>query len=449
MKRKKPLVRCIVFLIILGITVCAVQGMFGIDDDRAFAVHKDFANEKERPIDGVFVGASNVHAFWQPAMAWAGHGIAVLNYAFSALPMGAVKYLIIEARKTQPDALYIINLNTFKYINPKDKVADIHRPVDYMPLSQNKLDLIDAMVEQSELTDDERMELLIPFIQFHSRWYDLKSWSYGVPQEDYLGSLSKDYFFKIVTDITPSFKVNDQTAEVGGDTMAVFTDLLDYLDREHVNALFVKVPQVLKNLPQGRMKTLEGVLEERGYPCVDMLGDVESLGLNLNTDFYNITHTNVHGSMKIVEYLSNYLIEHYHFTDKRGEKGWEKWDELAGQYMALLSQYLLPFEFEHAPRYQTDIPALNKPTVEGQSVTVSWEAVEGAEGYEVYRKQEGTAWERCAATDAQTLSYADAGLEPGAEYTYTVVPCATVDGRTRYGSYKAAGVTGKTEAGGN
>jgi fibronectin type 3 domain-containing protein len=69
----------------------------------------------------------------------------------------------------------------------------------------------------------------------------------------------------------------------------------------------------------------------------------------------------------------------------------------------------------------------------GGQVSVSWDAVEGAEGYAVYRKQEGKHWERIESVDG--LFCTDATAQSGATYVYTVVPFLTENGQVYYGKF--------------
>ena len=66
-----------------------------------------------------------------------------------------------------------------------------------------------------------------------------------------------------------------------------------------------------------------------------------------------------------------------------------------------------------------DNPALTGTTTAGKGIKVSWEKVEGASGYAVYRKTASTNWAMIATTTG--ASYTDkSGMKNGLEYYYTV-----------------------------
>jgi hypothetical protein len=445
MKTGKTIARFAVFLVVLALTVYAIPGqLFGIGSVSNYRRSKDYYKEEKGTLDAVFVGASNVHRYWQPAIAWQRRGIAVINLSFSSLPIMSYPYLIAEARKTQPDAVYIINLNTFKSKQAVDTIEKFHTVVDYMPMSLEKIRFIRTVSEEAAFSIAQQLELLFPFIRFHSRWNELKSWSYGVKKNLTKNSSATNEFTRKVADLTGKFDIYDTRIEPEEDVIQVFNDLLDYLDREQVNALFVKVPQAMDERQQGYLYVLEDTLKARGYPCLDMVKNYEDYGINLQRDFFNINHTNIRGSIKVTEYLADYLVEHYHFADKRGQAEYADWDRAGETYDALIDTWILPFERENNLWQDLNAPRLEKPVVGENSIQLTWSESEGADGYVIYRKtseENDGKWQLLATAGADALSYMDEALKANTRYTYCVAPFADKDGQKAYGNYKIKGVS--------
>lgn len=447
MNMRKPILRTVAFAVVLLLAICAVQGPFGVDSDENFQRVRGFYSERKGSLDGVYIGASNVHEFWQPAVGWMERGIAVYNFSTSALPMQGVKYMVREARKTQPDALYIFNLNNFKAQKVRASIANLHRAVDYMPLSANKIGFINATAEKAGLSWKDRLELLFPVIRFHSRWSTLQSWAYGNWDEQYKYFQLTDRFQHKSVDISDKYITYDGRSELDGEVVRVFTDLLDYLDREHVSALFIKVPQVMKKQAIGRMNALEDMVKQRGYPCLDLLDRIGEMGLDLHRDYFDKGHTNIHGSWKISKYIADYLAERYHFSDKRSQADYALWDRSAETFDAVVDACLLPFERDVAPRADLAAPVVAQPKVGGQGVRLTWSASAGAEGYEIYRKREtedGGQWRLLAEVDGDTTAFADRDIENDAKYSYCVAAFLNRDGRRAYGDCDVNGVAVST-----
>ncbi len=439
------LLRSFLFLLLLAAAVISIQALFGSNSSWDYEHEQNYLLEKPGTLDAVYVGTSNVHAFWQPAYGWRQHGIAVWNYSIDAAPAEAIKYMVIEARKTQPNAVYLINLNTFKADSVYPDMTSIHRVADYMPFSFNKLRLIYQLTKHLDCTPFEKLEYYLPIIRFHTRWDDLKDWVYGAAGFDYKGSLHYSAYQKNVTDYSKTFRIYETMAPVSEDVMVIMDDLLNYCDTQKLKVLFVSVPQVISKDEQGRMNTLEQYVQDRGYPCLDLLQNYQELKLDLRMDFYNRKHTNVHGSMKFSDYIGDYLVEHYQMTDKRGMPGWESWEAASASYIDdYLDAWHLPFELSLSSRVELEAPALKRVSVKGRDATVSWDESKGAEGYEIYRKAEGTGWEIVTTADPSVLSYTDEQLSPSTKYTYTVVPFLETAAGRKYGFFSVNGVSGTT-----
>ncbi|MBQ6347683.1 MAG: hypothetical protein IJI71_09035 [Clostridia bacterium] len=445
MKTGKIILRSVAFLLVLALAIYAIPGqLFGINSAPNYMRAKGFYSESKGKLDAVFMGASSVHRFWLPAVGWQKSGIAVFNLSFSSLPITSFVYLLTEARKTQPDALYIINLNTFKYKHAADKIENFHTVLDYMPLTMEKIRFVHSISKTSGFSFDQQLELLFPFIRFHSRWNELHSWSYGTRAQTYKNTTATGDFTQKSVDYSDRFLLSDTRIEPREDTMQVFTDLLDYLDQEHVNALFVKVPQVFKEEYHGYLNVMTDLLKSRGYPCLDMMEEYQAYGLNLQRDFYDPSHTNIRGALKVTEYMTDYLLEHYHFADKRGQAEYADWDEESGKYDRLIDSWILPFEREANPWQALPAPKINEAKAEGSGIRLTWSASKGADGYVIYRKtaaENDGHWKLAATLGADALSYMDEALSANIRYTYCVAPFVDANGQKAYGNYNIKGAS--------
>ena len=450
MPRRKVILRTLVFVIVLAVAVIHVSGYFGIEETRNYSNWYGLSREKKGSMDAVFIGASNVSAFWQPLFGWADHGIAVWSLSIPGLTPAAFKHMIIEARKTQPDALYIVSLSTFKSDVLHLDVVHLHRALDYMPFSLNKVEMTHELVGRSAYRGLDALEYYLPVIRFHSRWDDLTSGIFGEGNIAFKMSNQTGAFGKKARSIEKKLVLdNDSREPIPDEVNVVFEELLDYFDEQHVNALFVKSPQVVNTKGQAHMNAMEDILEARGYPCLDLLEDIYDIGIDTRMDFFNSKHTNIHGAMKFCKAVGDYLVEHYHFDDKRGLPGWEGWDNACeAYYSAYCELYTLPFEREHAPRFSSDILALNKPSVRKTEVELTWTGLEGVDGYAIYRKTakgKGKAWRWLADAGSDLIAYTDGDLKPSTEYVYTVVPYRENEGTRAYGDFDVNGVSAVTK----
>ena len=75
------------------------------------------------------------------------------------------------------------------------------------------------------------------------------------------------------------------------------------------------------------------------------------------------------------------------------------------------------------------------------SIIVSWKAVEGAEGYRIYKKFTGSSWQKVTDVASDKLSYDDGSGVTGKTYTYTVRAFKHVDGKEVLGGFDSKGLT--------
>ena len=90
---------------------------------------------------------------------------------------------------------------------------------------------------------------------------------------------------------------------------------------------------VLLHLPKmswtyEKSQAMETFAEEQGVDYVDF--DTEEIrtqvGLDPAVDYYDQGHVNLTGSVKVSEWLGNYLDQTYDLPDHRGEEAYAQWD---------------------------------------------------------------------------------------------------------------------------
>ena len=447
MPREKRILWNLVGAFLFCISLIKVFDIFNVGHDRSFQAMEGFYREKKNSLDAVYIGGSNVHAFWEPPIGWNDGGIAVWSLSMDSMPGNAIKYLISEARKTQPNALYIININAFKRPAMDVNYVMIHRVVDYMRFSPEKIKQINSLSDWAGIPLLVRLEFLFPIIRFHSRWAELNTWDFTHTVDGLKKGIVYSPYLNRIENLSGKYKVTDKAIDATAAQLEVLTDLLDYCDQEKVNALFLLVPQAISYTAYEQINSLGSVITQRGYPYWDILRIADDLGIQTDTDFYNAAHTNVHGSMKFIDYLGKKLVDEYGFTDKRGMEGWESWDKSVELYTAVIGPYTLPIERNHEKRdYELSAPIMDKPLAEGSQITLNWTPSVAAEFYEIFRKSTEPGkenWESYDTIDGNMSSYVDNGLASGVNYTYAVVPGYTEGGVKYYGKFDYSGVTGK------
>ena len=436
---KNKYIRVILFLLIFSVIFSFVSKTLTAPSDYDnFQRIRGFYEEEEDTLDAIYIGSSNCFAFWNAMAAWGEYGIAVYSYASNDQPLFIAEELIKETRKTQSNAKYIININTIK----EDKITEamLHYLLDYMPFSLNKIAITNRMADKGGYTFVERLEYFVPMLRYHSRWNDLSKKDFSYNNHGVKGTSHYKRYLYTSDDISDLYLRSENTKEVSEDIVSYVNSLLDYCDQENIEVVFVAVPQARKYVEQiEEYNMILDIIEQRGYDTVSTVSNPEELGLDLTKDFYDKYHTNIHGSLKFTEYLASYLVERFQFEDKRNHDAYKSWDAGYEKYLKYATAGALDIEFDLDKR-NFDLLAVNDVTVNvNDGIELKWDAIDAADGYAVYRKDEkDTLWKRVALID--TTSFKDSNIKSNIEYNYRVVPYQVVDNETYYGDFDYEGI---------
>ena len=413
-----------------------------------------YENEKDS-LDAVYIGSSATYAFWCPSLGWEQNGIAVWNYTTGQQTILPAKYIIEECRKTQKDALYIVNLNR---ASSEYNLASIHYLLDYMPFSFTKLKLTKALCDGLEVEKKDRLQYYVPLELYHSRWDSLTLEDFSYRPDGTMGSSSYASFLSLsLGSSNNGINIDYPVKPVDGEYVEILTDLLDYCEGNGVKVLFTINPQLSEVSDRyGEMLYLKELIEKRGFDVADFWTDYEKIGLEIPKDFYNDRHTNIHGSIKMTEALSKYLIENYGFEDKRKKEGYEDWDKAFEiYYNNAIGSKIVPVELETENRDYSLCAVGVEGSYDGEKINVSFSSSEGADGYKVYRKTinnhkktQSVFRELFTLENGETsFSDSDFSAENNGLYSfaYIIVPFKTVDGTEKYGSFDYLGLTVKVE----
>ncbi len=437
--KKINVVKTIAFVTLFLVLFAGVSKVMTCPADyRNYQWIAGFYEEPKESLDAVYIGSSNCYSFWNSLTAWQEYGIAVFPYSTNAQPFAAAKYLIKETKKTQPNALFIVNINTLE--DNGLRISDFHHLLDYMPLSMNKLALTNHLAKVGGYTLSESMELYIPMIRYHERWDELVPEDFQYEVDGLKGASSYGIYLHGSTDVTEEYITSEKEGQQEPELEALITDLLDFCDEEQVNVLFVTVPRAEKNEETiQKFNLVNRLIEERGYPTLNLNDKVSEMGIHLTEDYYNKQHTNIHGSIKFTRYLSEYLIENYQFEDKRTEDTYTSWNTAWERYRQIIAPYVLDFELESGMQaFDLKAPADFGAIVEDGSLCITWIPVEDADGYVIYRKEgEKDEWQLVG--EAYGTAYTDMSVESGHSYFYTIVPFVEEAGNRYYGNYSFDG----------
>lgn len=333
-KFSKNALRALLFLCIIALVALFLNDKLGFADaEHTETVMDEFYAQDRDSVDVIYFGSSATQRGFVEPVAFHDEGIAGYSIATGSQPFMLTRYIMEEALKTQDPDLFIIEVRGACKA-PEDlwDVA-VRRLLDNMRFSGTKIRATRDVVDYAEGTDtgidDTGLSYLFPLLKYHGRWNPAKQPKY-LANVDYYKGYTMDWgvCFKC-TEIHPLTYSEDIVEPIHEKTEAALNDLLDYCDSIDTKVLFVVSPYEASEMGMGKINYSQRIIEERGYEVLNFLPQEkrEELGLNDQDSYYNREHLNYNGSLMYTSYLSGYIKDNYGVADRRGEEGYDSWEE--------------------------------------------------------------------------------------------------------------------------
>lgn len=430
-----PLVRVICFFVILGVLASTAQYYLQYreryNDNSSFQII-NFYKEKKNSADAVFIGSSITFSYYSPLFAYDSYGVKTINYSSSGMGMMAYRYAIDEVRKYQKDALIMLTITPNYQMN----YLGVHFMSDYMPLSKNKVAFLTRYFTQDEESILNSIGFYVTLMEYHDRWAEMDLEDFMI-DEGIKGATRHKYYLSTVNDVS-EYRLSTEEREDMPELMRdLMTDLLDYCDeKQESNIVFILPPKSYSEEEYRQFNTLYDLIQSRGYDVLDLRDSLDEIGLFADQDFYDINHTNIHGSIKYTDYMIRYIMNRYSCHTERDEK----WEKALNKYKTIIEDHLIDVEMDIENRdFYLEKPKLLSLVQDENKVVLNWETVKDADSYYVYRKED-KGFVRIS-EELHSDTFTDTDIESGMTYSYTVLSCRNDNGKILFGNYDYVGVS--------
>lgn len=311
---------------------------------RLFHWIHDFYDEPEDSLDAVFIGSSAVYGYWLSPVAYEKYGITVWPYSSGGQSLSHAKSIIQNTKRNQKNVLFIISTNG---VWEKMSNEAMHSMLDYLPRTMENLLLISDACQIESRSFTESLVFFFPFAQFHNRWSMIQSEDFYYENDGLKGGSRYKDLLSGIDDVSVIFGNTEKRAEINPEMISAVNSLLDYCSQEPEKYLFVTSPWCASEEMRAKVNTVNDMIRARGFPVLNLLECLEETGLAPQTDYYDSAHTNIHGALKITDYLAQYLLSHYDFPEKSGR--YESWDKAYDRYKEFITPYLTEKELRSLP----------------------------------------------------------------------------------------------------
>ena len=323
--KPKHWIRIIAFCLVCGILVFFTAKFLQVVSPRtAVRVHGMY-KEPENTIDVALFGASDVYTCFYNPLAYEMFGYTSYNVCTEGTTGVLYESMVRELRKTQDPDLYVFEMWAFQYTDQYGEV-NLRRWIDSIADSPNRTQTIKEVVPE-----DMQESFRIPFLKYHFNWYYMKDCIQALADKMNINrrgySITKGYSTITTVYSDPQEHQPYKTSPKG---MEALTGLLEYLNSEGIeNVLFIRLP--VYNIYDDEDSYYEAIqlIKDHGYDFLDIYAIHDEVGMDIETDYYNETHANCRGTLKMTSYLGRYIDEHYDLNKEHSETVKKEWDYCA------------------------------------------------------------------------------------------------------------------------
>lgn len=316
-------IKIVCFILAVLLTVGLLQHYLLIRNDQNRMRMMGYYLEDKNSLDVVVIGASEVYSGFNAAYAYENYGFTSFPYATESSPSSALKTQIKEVLRTQNPQKIVIEINAFLYTDANENdETHIRKYLDNVPMGGNKIEYINE-----NLATADQIEYYAPIVKYHGTWNDFPK-----PVKDGMNLVQLEHRgysilkgFRTVAHVHHTKKklYNSDSPEYNEKTPLDLTieenlyKLLDFIKEENLGdrVIFVRFPHKVYSKSIKRVQkanTVGDIIHSYGFEYVNLERDMENtIGIDVNKDFYNWEHLNIYGCEKFTDYFSKMLCEDY------------------------------------------------------------------------------------------------------------------------------------------
>ncbi len=280
--------------------------------------------QPEHSIDVMMMGSSHIHCNVNTALLWEKYGIAAYDYSGAEQPLWMSYYYLKELYKYQSPEVIVLDLYVPARYKSDYQYDWISENILGMRFSANKLKMMAVSVEKSRY-----FQYFPSFTIYHSRYDDLEKDDFN----DFFWNSGEKEDFKGYTPYwqrTPQEKPEISENGKGGLTEKsekYLRKIIAYTKEKGSKLVLMAAPYVVTEEDKLTYNQVAEIAESEGIVFVDFNEYYDEMELDFAQDFNDASHLNYWGGCKFSDYLGEFLAARFELTDRRGQVGYESWDD--------------------------------------------------------------------------------------------------------------------------
>ena len=137
-----------------------------------------------------------------------------------------------------------------------------------------------------------------------------------------------------MTDISES-----ETGELSEKSEKYLRKIIDFMKQKEGKLILIAAPYVITKEDQEVFNRITEIAAEEGITFINYNEYYEEMDLDFEQDFNDESHLNYWGSCKFTNYLGEFLGSLDNVQDRRGQEGYDSWDDNVKMIQEELKSY--------------------------------------------------------------------------------------------------------------
>lgn len=282
--------------------------------------------QEKADIDVMFFGPSHTHCTIDHGYLWDQYGIAGYTLSAGSQNLAGSYYFVKEALRVQKPKVIVVETVGATGDEITNGDADVYRNTLSMQWSAPFVEYLDYLAEDIGMERTWKNQVLCKIPIVHARYAELDRSDFedNIPfMRGYRGS------YEIAPYETPASADNYEIMELNGGKEEFLRKIVDVARKNDVELVFVAAPYYLTEEEQMQFNRVAEFADENQVPFINFNHLYEEIGLDYERDFRDHSHVNNDGAVKVTEYLAQFLKANYDIPDRRGQTGYELWEQNA------------------------------------------------------------------------------------------------------------------------
>lgn len=301
---------------------------------------KYFYDMPENSVDVLYLGSSSMWAGVSPALVYSEIGATGFNRSTTVQTAPTTYAYLLEALKTQTPKLVV--LDAYTMFIPYDEVF-MRSAVDSMDYSDAKQQAIDYYSDNFFT----KLSFYFPYLRY------CKNWDQVSPEKIYMYyktvNAGYDYLCPMggrINDNVYSFEMpkenfatTDEVTTPDSESEKYFRMIIELCQEKGIDVMVLTIPNSFSTYADYNKMT--EVCDEYKINYFDLALISESLGVDASKDFSDEgVHMNIYGNVKVSKYVSKLIKDNYDIPDRRGQEGYEFYDEYCETFLKRNAEYV-------------------------------------------------------------------------------------------------------------